>query len=171
MNSGIVTWANTSRSIPYGHGGALHLFTHAFQSGPDEADLDGEALELLSPLVKRAFGREQLCWPDWLRRAETFIHDAFRTHIRLRDAAREARVHPIHLARVFRQHHGCSVSEYVRALRVAEAGRLILQQTQSIAWAACEAGFADQAHLCRWFSRLFGFSPKTLRSAGRALHG
>jgi AraC family transcriptional regulator len=150
--------------------GALHLFAHAFRdAGHGEADLDGDALELLSPLIKQAFGHEQLPRPAWLRRAEEFIHDAFRAPLLVRDVAREACVHPVHLARVFRQHHGCSVSTYVRALRVAEAGHLILRRGQSIAWAACQTGFADQAHLCRWFSRLFGFSPKTLRSAGQAL--
>jgi AraC family transcriptional regulator len=152
--------------------GALHLFAHAFHPGGQlEADVDGEALELLSPLVKQAFGRQKMLRPAWLRRAEAFIHDAFRTSVRLREVAHEAGVHPVHLARVFRQHHGCSVSEYIRALRVAEAGRLILGQDQSIAGAASETGFADQAHLCRWFSRQFGFSPRTLRSAAEALRG
>ena len=37
--------------------------------------------------------------------------------------------------------------------------------------AACETGFADQAYLCRWFSRQFGFSARTLRSAAEALRG
>jgi AraC family transcriptional regulator len=152
--------------------GALHLFAHAFHPcGQLEADLDGEALELLSPLVKQAFGRQRMLRPAWLRRAEAFIHDAFRTPVRLGEVAHEAGIHPVHLARVFRQHHGCSVGEYIRALRVAEAGRLILLQDQSIAGAACESGFADQAHLCRWFSRQFGFSPRTLRSAAEALRG
>jgi AraC family transcriptional regulator len=151
---------------------ALHLFAHAFrQGGQLESDVDAEALELLSPLVKRAFGRQKLLRPAWLRRAEAFIHDDFRTSVRLREVAREAGVHPVHLARVFRQRHGCSVGEYIRALRVAEAGRLILRQDQSIACAACKTGFADQSHLCRWFSRLFGFTPRTLRSAAEALHG
>jgi AraC family transcriptional regulator len=150
--------------------GALRLFAHAFHPrGQLEADVDGEALELLSPLVKLAFGRQKMLRPAWLRRAEAFIHDVFRTSVRLREVAHEARVHPVHLARVFRQHHGCSVSEYIRALRVAEAGRLILGHDQSIASVAHETGFADQAHLCRWFSRQFGFSPRTLGSAAEAL--
>jgi AraC family transcriptional regulator len=151
-------------------GASLQLLGHAFQQGClDGVDIDGDAIELISRFVKRSFGVMTLLRPAWLRRAESFIHDAFRTPIRLREVACEAGVHPIHLARVFRRHHGCSVSEYIRDLRVAEAGRLILRQDQSIACAACATGFADQAHLCRWFSRLFGFSPKTLRSAGRAL--
>jgi AraC family transcriptional regulator len=109
--------------------------------------------------------------PAWPRRAEWFIHDAFRTPIRLREVTCEAGVHPIHLARVFRRHHGCSVGEYIRDLRAAEAGRLIVHRDLSIASAACQRGFADQAHLCRCFARLLGFSPRTLRSAGKTLLG
>jgi AraC family transcriptional regulator len=148
---------------------ALHLLAYAFAGSCPDADLDGDVLELLDPLVKAALGREVLPRPAWLRRAEGYIHDGLPAAIRLRDVAREAGVHPIHLARVFRRHHGCSVSQYVRALRIAEAGRLILHRRQPIAAAACATGFADQAHLCRWFGRLFGFSPRTLRSAGQAL--
>jgi len=124
---------------------------------------------LFRSLVKRTFGREKLARPQWLRRAEEFIHGAFRTPIRVHQVACEARVHPVHLARVFRKHHDCSVSEYIRALRLAEAGQLILRREQSIAWSAYESGFTDQAHLCRWFSRLFGFSPRVLLSAAKRL--
>jgi AraC family transcriptional regulator len=150
--------------------GALRLLAGAFREDKHtEAELDSNAFELLIPLIKRMFRREKLTRPGWLRRAEEFIHDSFRSPLRVHQIAREVRVHPVHLARVFRQHHGCSVSEYIRALRIAEAGRFILGREQPIAWAACESGFVDQAHLSRWFSRTLGFSPKILHSAGKAL--
>ena len=47
------------------------------------------------------------------------------------------------------------------ALRLVEAGRLVLQG-ESLATAAHAAGFSDQAHFSRRFSREFGFSPKGL---------
>ena len=148
----------------------LQLLATAFhQATPVEADLETKAVELLEPLVNGALGREPFSCPTWLRRAEEFIHGTFRTHIRLQAVAREVGVHPVHLARVFRRRHGCSVSEYLRALRLVEAGRLILRQGHTIAEAAHEAGFADQAHLCRCFSDQLGFSPKNLRSAGKAI--
>jgi AraC family transcriptional regulator len=147
----------------------LRLLPTAFQEGLQAgADLETKALEILDPLVQRRLGQELVGRPRWLLRAEEFMHDAFRCPIRLRAVAAEAGVHPVHLARVFRQHHGCSVSEYLRALRLAEAGQLILRQHRSIAEAACEAGFADQAHLCRGFRRAFRFSPKTLHSLAKS---
>jgi AraC family transcriptional regulator len=146
----------------------LRLLPTAFHPGLHAgADLETKGLEILDPLVQRPLGREPFGRPRWLRRAEEFMHDAFRCPIRLRAVAAEAGVHPVHLARVFRQHHGCSVSEYLRALRLAEAGQLVLRQNRSIAEAACEAGFADQAHLCRNFRAALGFSPKVLRMAAK----
>jgi AraC family transcriptional regulator len=148
----------------------LHLMAIAFRPGPHvAADVETKALELLDPLVKRSLGREQLACPVWLRRAREFLHDSFRLPLRVRVIAREIGVHPVHLTRVFRRHNGCTVSEYLRALRLAEAGRLILRQGHTIAEAAHEAGFADQAHLCRCFSERFGFSPKAFRAATQML--
>jgi AraC family transcriptional regulator len=88
----------------------------------------------------------------------------FRESVGLRHVAREAGVHPVYLARVFRRRHGCSVGEYLRVLRLVEAGRLVLEGA-ALAQAAHEAGFADQAHFSRCFSGAFGFTPKGLRPA------
>src|SRR5262249_32303117 len=108
--------------------------------------------------------------PPWFRRAETYIHDQFQTPITLRACARAAGIHPVHLARVFRQRYQCSVSEYLRALRLLEAGRLVLRANVSITEAALRAGFADHAHFTRCCSRRFGFSPRVLRLAKKVLH-
>jgi AraC family transcriptional regulator len=148
----------------------LDLMAIAFRPGSHvAAEVETEALELLDPLVKRSLGQEQRACPSWLRRAQALLHDSFRSPLRVHLIAREIGVHPVHLTRVFRRHHGCTVSEYLRTLRLAEAGRLILRQGHTIAEAAHEAGFADQAHLCRCFSERFGFSPKAFRSATRTL--
>jgi AraC family transcriptional regulator len=148
----------------------LQILAIAFRPGLETpVDVETKALEILDPLVTPTLGRERLACPSWLRRARKLFHDTFRSPIRVHAAAKEVGVHPVHLTRVFRRHHGCSVSEYLRALRLAEAGRLILRQGHTIAEAAHEAGFADQAHLCRCFSEQFGFSPKVLRSTVRTI--
>jgi AraC family transcriptional regulator len=145
---------------------SLRLLGRAFAPGPvAAADLETQALEMLEPLVQPSAARPPESAPPWLRRAEAFLHESFRSPVSLRSVAREAGVHPVYFARVFRRRHGCSVSAYLRALRLAEAGQLILQAGASIAGAACAAGFSDQSHLCRCFAREFGFTPKALRAA------
>jgi AraC family transcriptional regulator len=145
---------------------ALRLLGAAWHAGPiAEAELHTHGLELLEPLVRRPAALVADAAPRWLQRAEEFLHAHFRGPVSLRDVAREAGVHPVYFARVFRRRHGCPDSAYLRALRLAEAGRLVLRPGWSLATAAAEAGFADQAHMTRCFARQFGFSPGALRAA------
>jgi AraC family transcriptional regulator len=148
----------------------LRLLCAATQTiAASDADLDTHGLELLEPLVRQNAPDESGRPPGWMQRAEEFLHAHFRSSVSLRDAAREAGVHPVYFARTFRLRHGCPVSAYLRLLRLADAGRLILRRDQSLAGAAATAGFADQAHLTRCFKRQFGFTPRVMRAAGAAL--
>jgi len=66
--------------------------------------------------------------------------------------------------RAFHQVYGLAPSEYARQLRVRAARRLLARDVPPAA-AAAEAGFADQAHLTRWFRRFYGVTPGAYRSA------
>lgn len=66
--------------------------------------------------------------------------------------------------RAFRQAYGLSPSDYQRQLRVRTARRL-LSAGAAPAEVAADAGFADQAHLTRWFVRYFGLTPGAFRTA------
>jgi AraC-like DNA-binding protein len=145
---------------------ALRFLATAFQSGARaDAELEMQAFELLAPLPSRK--SIEPAAPRWFGRADEFLQASFRDSISLRDVAREAGVHPVYLARVFRRRQGCSVSEYLRILRLNEAARLVMEGAP-LAQAAYSAGFADQAHFSRCCSSIFGFSPKGLRSVRQA---
>jgi AraC-like DNA-binding protein len=145
---------------------ALRFLATAFQVGARvDAELEMQAFELLAPLL--SCKNIEPAAPRWMGKANEFLQASFRDSISLRDVAREARVHPVYLARVFRRMHGCSVSEYLRTLRLNEAARLVMEGTP-LAQAAYAAGFADQAHFSRCCSSIFGFSPKGLCSARQA---
>ena len=66
--------------------------------------------------------------------------------------------------RAFTQAYGLSPSDYQRQLRVRAARRL-LGAGVTPSRAAAEAGFADQAHLTRWFRRYYGVTPGVYRTA------
>ncbi len=66
------------------------------------------------------------------------------------------------LYRAFRATYGLAPSDYHRQLRLRQARRLIADG-YSLAEAASLAGFADQAHFTRWFSRTYGITPATYR--------
>ncbi|WP_367137460.1 AraC family ligand binding domain-containing protein [Saccharothrix sp. HUAS TT1] len=62
------------------------------------------------------------------------------------------------LYRAFRAEYGLAPSDYQRQRRLREARRL-LAAGRPAAEAAALAGFADQAHLTRWFRRCYGITP------------
>ena len=66
--------------------------------------------------------------------------------------------------RAFRQAYGLAPSDYQRQLRVQTARRL-LSAGGAPAQVAADAGFADQAHLTRWFRRYYGVTPGAYRVA------
>ena len=146
----------------------LGLVGSAVRAGPLAAtDLESHALEFIAALTASSAPQSHGPPPRWLSRGEEIFRDGFRDAVSLKGAAREAGVHPVHFARVFREQFRCPVSAYVRALRLADAGLQILTGNDSLAEIAIHVGFADQAHLTRTFGRIIGCSPGSLRQLRR----
>src|SRR4051794_26735636 len=86
----------------------LRLATHGDVVPP--ARLNAAAIELLASLPSR--GAERVA-PRWMRSVVDALHSsAYR--LVLADLASIAGVHPVHLARTFRQMQGCSIGDYMR---------------------------------------------------------
>ena len=70
------------------------------------------------------------------------------------------------LYRAFSAEFGMSPSDYERQLRLRHA-RSLLAAGSPLADVAAATGFADQAHLARWFKRAYGITPGVFaRGAG-----
>ena len=82
---------------------------------------------------------------------------------RLAEVAQVAGVHPMHLARLFRERYGYSMGEFVRRRRIAWACGQLASSDGTIAAIALAAGFADQAHFTRTFRRVTGCTPRWYR--------
>jgi AraC family transcriptional regulator len=121
--------------------------------------IEGLLLELFGLLVRSDTPRKT---PAWLTEAHAILGRTFAEKPSLSDVAAEVGVHPVHLARAFRHHFGVSVGEHVRALRVAYARERIAAGV-ALTVVAAEAGFADQSHFTRTFTRLLGISPAEYR--------
>lgn len=136
----------------------LNLFRIYSPGELDGLDLGGIVVELLETLTPPPPTSE----PKWLQRVESEIESDFRSSIGLAHLAKSAGVHPVHLARVFRARHGCSVTEQIQRLRIQAATQQILEG-DSIGSAALDAGFADQFHFSRTFQSHFGYCPKLVK--------
>ena len=97
----------------------------------------------------------------WIRRIREVIDDD--PLVAVTTLARDAGVHPVALARAFRQQHGVSVREYKQLIRIRRAVHLLSTTRFSIAQVALECGFTDHRHLCRVFRAQVGLRPGSLR--------
>lgn len=125
--------------------------------------IEGLTLELVAEAARRGAARGPAAPPRWLGRARELIDARFAGPLTLAEVAAAAGVHPVHLAAVFRRHHGCTVGEYVRRRRVEFAAGRLRATSTPLAEVALAAGFADQAHFCRTFKRLTGQTPGEYR--------
>jgi len=92
------------------------------------------------------------------RRARELISAAYLDDVAASDLAVATGRSRFSVHRAFTHAYGMAPSDYQRQLRLRAARRLI-SQGMPLSDAAAEAGFADQAHLSRWFSRCYGVTP------------
>ena len=105
--------------------------------------------------------------PHWLQQATDLLNDRFTESLSLSQIAASAGVHPVHLARTFRQFHHCTVGEYLRRIRIEFACRRVVQSESTLVEIALAAGFSDQSQFCHTFKRAIGMTPAEFRSAVR----
>ncbi len=106
--------------------------------------------------------------PTWFREAVEYVLASYREPLSTSAIAAQVGIHPIHLARTFRRLMGTSITEYVQVLRLLEALRLIVDQGTTIAEAAAQAGFSDQAHLARLARRFWGQPMREIKAILRS---
>ena len=141
----------------------LRLFS-AFKNDSDGLPLEGHVFELLDAITELDRSREKTP-PRWLTRVKDRLHAEFRDRLRMRDLAREAGVHPVHLARTFRRFEKRTPGEYQQRLQLRAACELLHNPERPLADIAADCGFSDQSHLTRKFRRFAATTPSRLRRA------
>jgi AraC family transcriptional regulator len=101
--------------------------------------------------------------PGWLRRAYEMIWTSDDPGLGVGDVATAVGVHPVHLARVFGDHLGCSPGEALRGRRLERAAALLGRSLAGLAETAVVSGFADQSHMTRAFSQAYSVTPAAFR--------
>ncbi len=97
--------------------------------------------------------------PVAVLRARELIHDRSSGPLRLTDIASQVEMHPAHLAREFRRFVNCSMSEYLRQIRVQKAQALLQGSSAPLSEISQMCGFYDQSHFAKCFRQIVGASP------------
>jgi AraC family transcriptional regulator len=151
---------------------------HAASALPSGEDiLEAHVLELMGAISaldsvgpksrdfdSRGFEWHEKSAPRWFLRVKERLHEDFREPLRMRDLARDAGVHPVHLARVFRKLENRTPGDYQQRLQVRAACELLRNPEWPLAVIAAECGFADQSHFTRVFRRMAGTTPGRFRN-------
>lgn len=126
--------------------------------------VEGLIFEIAGEICRQSSEPRSLGPPRKVNQARELLDAAFSQSISLGGLAQAVNLHPVYLARMFRQNYRCSVGEYLRRRRVAFVCSQLLSSDKPLAQIAAEAGFCDQAHFTRTFHRLTGLAPGQYRT-------
>ena len=109
-------------------------------------------------LVKAKLER-QGNYPQPLVKALTYIRENYTRAIQLGSTAEAAQVNAAHLSRLFTEHLKTSFIDYLTALRVSEAERLLREKNISVKEAAFAVGYQDPNYFSKIFKKIKGKLP------------
>jgi AraC family transcriptional regulator len=102
-----------------------------------------------------------------VERAIDYMESNLCEPLTLADVAKASGLSPSHFARRFKSATGAPPHQYLMAMRVERAKRLLMKR-EPIAEIALACGFTHQEHLTRIFRRLTGVTPASYRRAAQS---
>ncbi|MGP4023054.1 AraC family transcriptional regulator [Actinomadura sp. 3N407] len=153
-------------------GEALRLAHHALRLGDDPLEGESRLLGVLGTLVRRhagpgpnpVAGRRRTDAGRIARVVATRLSDELIAPPTLAEVAADLELSRYQLLRAFRDAMGMPPYAWLAQHRVTRA-RALLDAGHRPAEAATLVGFADQAHLTRWFRRVVGVTPGAYRNS------
>ncbi|MXP11121.1 helix-turn-helix domain-containing protein [Pseudoblastomonas halimionae] len=123
--------------------------------------------ELAAGLTEREPSPAPAKIPAWLARSWDLVMEEDIAAIDLDRVAREADIHPVHVARSFRRLCGRTAGQLLRDRQFEDACRMLARDNTPLVEIALALGFCDQAHFTNVFCRRAGVSPGAWRKRMR----
>lgn len=93
-----------------------------------------------------------------------YIDENLHERLTLSSLAQKCFYNPSYFSRVFKQHFGVSLSDYLRAKRIGQAMRLLTETEATVDEIAEQTGYADRSTFYHAFSKQTGTSPAEYRA-------
>lgn len=127
-----------------------------------ELSIESLTIQILIAQCRR-YARSYHNEPAWMKGTLSILNSGATERISLSALAASAGVHPVHLARTFKQVHGMSIGAYARRLRINRTLELLCNSDLELSQVAVDAGYYDQSHMARLVKRATGLSPTEIR--------
>jgi AraC-like DNA-binding protein len=101
--------------------------------------------------------------PPWAVLVKEMLHFEDPSKLNLSHIAEAAGIHPVHISRDFHRYFLCSMSEYVRKLKIEKAVSYLKSEECSLAEISYKCGFSDQSHFTRTFRSIKGITPQVYK--------
>jgi AraC family transcriptional regulator len=124
-------------------------------------EIEGAILRLL--LADERDGVRSEPTPRWLLQIREMLHEEPNGRRSLIEVSHHVGRHPVQISRQFHQHFGCTISEYMRRIRIARAQSLLSRPDLEVSDIALASGFYDQSHFTTMFRRVTGMPPHRYR--------
>lgn len=100
----------------------------------------------------------------WVEKVEHILDNELDHFHTLHSLSDRVFVHPVYLARAFKQRKGVTIGEYQLKAKLSHALNLLLITSYSISDIAFQNGFYDDAHFIHSFSSVYNMSPQKFRA-------
>jgi AraC-like DNA-binding protein len=127
----------------------------------------GESIGVCAVMYPIATPKEQLLRFKRIAPAVRFLEQHFRDHIELSQVVESCGLSTTHVHRLFQKLLRMSPTEYVMALRMQDARRLLATTNQPLSAIAGSTGFFDQSHFTKCFRKVTGMTPSRYRKSFR----
>lgn len=94
---------------------------------------------------------------------KTYLDEHYTEKITLEFLSDSFFINKYYLARLFKEHYGITVGDYLRTKRITVAKQLLRFSDHSIEVIAGKVGFGDVRYFCRMFKKVEGVSPGAFR--------
>ena len=102
-----------------------------------------------------------------IERAVVAMHERLEENLTLKEMASRAFVSPYHFNRIFRQLVGIPPGQFLGALRLQEAKRLLVTTDLSVTDICFQVGYSSLGTFTRRFTSLVGFCPRHFRALAK----
>jgi AraC family transcriptional regulator len=124
--------------------------------------VQGIFLQFMAGLLREQ-KRETMKLPEWVVAMKRIIREQHSNRFTLKELSKKLDIHPVHLSREFPKYFQCSLSEYLRRIKVKEAVSMMSDGDLSLTDIAYQCGFSDQSHFTRIFKRMYNVTPSQYR--------